>query len=62
MHGFKLLASRVAPSHRELAMASASVAADVGLMLGSGSAVLLQACIYAANDVDDAEVAVGFCH
>ena len=61
VHGFKLLALSVHPARRELAMASACVAADLGLMAGSGLAVVLQACIYQAHDLGETTIHVGFC-
>ena len=61
VHGFKLVALEAPPARRELAMACACIAADLGLMAGSAAAVVLQACIYQAHGLDDATIRVGFC-
>lgn len=53
VHGFKLLGQSTEPKYRELAMASCSVSADLGLLLGSAIALVLQPWIYSANDIDD---------
>jgi len=61
VHGFKLVASSVPSERRELAMASASVSADVGVLLGSVSGLFIQACIFKRQGISGAEVDGSFC-
>lgn len=53
VHGFKLLGHSVKPKFRELAMASCSVSADLGILAASGMALLIQKMLYDANDITD---------
>mmetsp|Transcript_47991 Transcript_47991/g.108966 ORF Transcript_47991/g.108966 Transcript_47991/m.108966 type:complete len:133 (-) Transcript_47991:574-972(-) len=61
VHGFKLLAAHVPAERRELAMASASVAADLGIIFGSTAGIYIQACINEVQDVSGAEVSGAYC-
>ena len=61
IHGFKYISETTRPAFRELAIASASVSADLGLMLGSATSLALQACIYKAHNLRGADVSVPFC-
>ena len=61
VHGFKYISETTRPSFRELAIASATVAGDLGVMLGSATSLALQACIYKAHDLQGADVGVPFC-
>ena len=55
VHGFKLISEGMPPATRELAMASASVAADVGIGLASVASLFIQACIYRRQAIDDTD-------
>ena len=61
VHGFKLLSSSQPPATRELACASASVSADVGILIGSVAGLYIQACIYDRQSIEGASVSGAFC-
>jgi battenin len=61
VHGFKLLSASQPAQTRELACAAASVAADVGILIGSVAGLYIQACIYDRQGIDGASVTGGFC-
>ena len=61
VHGFKLLSASTAPETRELAMASASAAADLGVLGGSVLGLFIQACVYRKQGIAGAEVSGAFC-
>ena len=60
VHGFKLISSAMPTETRELAMASASVSADIGIGLASVASLFIQACIYRRHAIDgtDDDVAI----
>jgi len=61
VHGFKLLSARQKPQTRELAMSAASVASDLGILLGSAVGLFIQACIYEEQGIGGAEVSGSYC-
>jgi predicted MFS family arabinose efflux permease len=61
VHGFKLIAKSVQPETRELAMASASVSADIGILIGSVCGLFIQACIFERQGISGAEVDGSYC-
>lgn len=61
VHGYKELARRQERSMRELALASVSVSADLGITLGSVAGLFMQACIYKWNQIPGAQVNEALC-
>ena len=61
VHGFKLISASYPTETRELAMAAASLAVDLGILFGSLGGLYVQACIYKVQGIQGAQVDGGFC-
>ncbi|GBG29840.1 Protein BTN1 [Hondaea fermentalgiana] len=53
VHGYILISREVAPERKEFALASASLADTLGIMLANMTGIIIQGCLYAVNDLTD---------
>jgi hypothetical protein len=61
VHGFRILSSTGDVDKRELAMPVSAFAADAGVALSEVAGLLLQGCLYEANQISGATAPIAAC-